>query len=565
MVMLAVYISNRFQMVLNRLKSWLTWSWTYLWALWFILVLVLVYILRGPLKISESFENGMFTTASSYFNNLTPKFYVALTGTSSLVSGIILIFEWWYFKNNAVDASSEDGSDTEEALETSRIVPECKVWRNPMALFRGAEYNRAKAAMNIEPLTFYDMNLSAQDHQSFFTSEEDAGRPDLEMMNVAWRERDTWSRVNAAREALRINADCAPALVLLAEEDCSTVAETEAMFKRALKATELNMMTHGGQLISYEKFLPDVFHRQTSRRRDQNMILYIRRRLAMCARKQGRLRDAVKIFKDILREGTISNILGVQENLIETCMEMQAYADVQGMLVRYDGYDIREPRSSVLSYTSALLKVRAVADKFVFDPSNRRGLSSAEATAIEAITRAIEFNPHVPLYLLEHKPMILPPEHYLKRGDSEAIAYAFFHIQHWKRIDGALQLLQSTWKGDFAEYASRFQLSGYCYPYSSQIESADRELLPAWHDLSVLPKKESLVWTIFQTVLCMLTCGVALLAHYYPANTSEIVAVGVVSGMNWMQQVFDTMYRWFPDNVVGLLSAKPVGLQREIH
>ena len=54
------------------------------------------------------------------------------------------------------------------------------MWRNPLNLFRGSEYQRFIWATSKDPLTYYDMNLSAQDHQTFFTCEADNGKPEYE-------------------------------------------------------------------------------------------------------------------------------------------------------------------------------------------------------------------------------------------------------------------------------------------------------------------------------------------------------------------------------------------------
>ncbi|KPM08810.1 hypothetical protein QR98_0073350 [Sarcoptes scabiei] len=151
------------------------------------------------------------------------------------------LFEWWYFTSYGVSFIEQvlinfiafvTGNDSQRINDNS-IDDENQtdydhsiVWRNPLSLFRGSEYNQLTLATNKEPLTFYDMNLSAQEHQVFFTCESDIDHPDMEIMLTAWRERDPEIRIKSAHKALEKNPGCAPAYILLAEEEAKTVAES---------------------------------------------------------------------------------------------------------------------------------------------------------------------------------------------------------------------------------------------------------------------------------------------------------------------------------------------------
>ena len=46
-----------------------------------------------------------------------------------------------------------------------------------------------------------------------------SGKPEYEIMQTAWRERNPGARIKAAKEAIGLNPECATAYILLAEEE----------------------------------------------------------------------------------------------------------------------------------------------------------------------------------------------------------------------------------------------------------------------------------------------------------------------------------------------------------
>lgn len=149
-------------------------------------------------------------------------------------------------------------------------------------------------------------------------------------MLIAWRERDPEMRIKSAHKAIEKNPDCAPAYILLAEEEATNIHEVERILLIGLKAAEFQYKK------SQLKNTINTFY-ENQHRRDINVLIYIKRRLAMCARKLGKVREAVKMMRDLIKEFPMANLFSIHENLIEALLEINAYVDVQTLLIKYDG------------------------------------------------------------------------------------------------------------------------------------------------------------------------------------------------------------------------------------
>ena len=114
-----------------------------------------------------------------------------------------------------------------------------------------------------------------------------AGKPEYELMQTAWRERNPEARIKAAKEAIGLNPECATAYILLAEEEAGDISEADTKLREAYRIAETNHRR--SQQLQHQSNLLESQHR-----RDTNVMIYIRRRLAMCARNLGKLKEVLE-------------------------------------------------------------------------------------------------------------------------------------------------------------------------------------------------------------------------------------------------------------------------------
>jgi tetratricopeptide (TPR) repeat protein len=223
-------------------------------------------------------------------------------------------------------------------------------------------------------------------------------------------------RLDLARRALTLSPDCADAYVLLAEAAPDPQAARQ-LYEQAVAA--------GERALGVDTFRAEVGHFWGLIETRPDMRA--RQGLAEVLWHLGERAAAIAHLQDMLRLNPGDN-QGLRYLLAGWLLAMGDDAALERLLAAYP-----DEASAHWAYTQALAVFR------------RRG---ADPEAAQALGRALQANPHVPLYLLGAKPLPAQVPGYYGIGDeNEAVVYLAEAAEGWLETPGALEWLGATLRG----------------------------------------------------------------------------------------------------------------------
>lgn len=244
-------------------------------------------------------------------------------------------------------------------------------------------------------------------------SEADSPRDRAQaLVYQAWEMPRARDREKLAREALELWPDCADALLILAEETAQSVEEAEALYRQAVTA--------GEQALGEQPFTEDVGHFWGLI--ETRPYMRARQALARVLETTGRTDEAIDHYRDMLRLNPGDN-QGIRFFLLKLLIDLERNEDAGRLLDQFSEDIMAEWR-----YGRALLLFRQQGDS----PAAR-----------EALSVALEANPHVPDYLRGRRKLPVPIPDYIGVGDKrEAQAYAAIYKAIWHRDQAAVDWLK---------------------------------------------------------------------------------------------------------------------------
>lgn len=234
------------------------------------------------------------------------------------------------------------------------------------------------------------------------------------VMYEAWDARTSKQRIRLARKALSISKECADAYVLLAEESARSVEEAKELYEAGVEAGERALGAEA--FAEYEGHFWGVM--------ETRPYMRAREGLAACLWRLDQRAEAITHYQEMLRLNPGDN-QGIRYMLLTCLVEEGRDEEAEQLLNDYD-----DDVAAMWLYTRALL---------VF----RQEGASRKATA--RLREAVEFNPHVPNYLLGRRrlPRQLPP--YMGLGDeTEAAYYVAEAGQLWLQEEGTIAWLRQV-------------------------------------------------------------------------------------------------------------------------